>query len=267
FPPTNNSLSLYSFHAICTEVAEEPPPGTVRTFAGMPFVWIPAGRFDMGSAKTAAELSAIYGDREYYYSSEQPLHRVTITKGFWMGAHEVTQAEWTTWMGYNPSEFAGDNHPVESISWDECQLFIERLNASGEGVFRLPTEAEREYACRAGTTTEFYFGDSSSAFSEYEWGFNLTDYTTHPVARKKPNPWGLYDMHGNVTEWCADWYGKTYYSVSPEFDPQGPETGTFRVRRGGSFRSAVGFCRSAFRTWNRPDYVYSNTGVRLCRNK
>ncbi len=248
-------------------VAKDPAAGTVRAFVSMPFAWIPAGSFDMGSAKTAAELSQIYGDRVDYFSSEQPQHRVTITKGFWMGVHEVTQAEWMTVMNFNPSDVVGDDHPVEKVSWDECKIFIDGLNDKAQGIFRLPTEAEREYACRAGTTTEFYFGDDTGKFHEYEWGFDIADYSTHAVAQKKPNPWGLYDMHGNVMELCADWYNETYYTVSPESDPTGPNDGTFRVRRGGSFRSSIGGCRSAYRTWNKPAYHISNTGLRLCRDK
>jgi len=245
------------------------PPGcpgadpTQAEFAGIQFVRIPAGTFLMGSDKTAEELSEIYGDRVFYFQSEQPQHEVTISQGFWLGKFEVTQAQWRAVMGGNPSYDVGDNLPVEQVSWNECLEFIERLNALGEGVFRLPTEAEWEYACRAGTTTEFSFGDDLDLLDAYCWYFTNSGYRTHPVGGKSPNPWGLYDMHGNVFEWCKDWYGSEYYAAAPPLDPQGPDDGKYRVRRGGTFARTDSFCRSAFRFWNGPNDHLSNTGLRL----
>ena len=266
----------------------EPQAGEHRTFAGIDFIWIAPGDFMMGSTKTAEELSEEYGGaRVDYFDSEQPRHSVTISTGFWMGKYEVTQAQWSAVIGSNPAYYQGDqkpgvntdNYPVEQVRWADqdaggnpafgIQEFLKRLNARGEGTFRLPTEAEWEYACRAGTTTEFSFGDDISKFDEYGWAMTdlTTEYTTHPVGQKKPNPWGLYDIHGNVVEWCQDWYGNAYYAISPPTDPPGPSDGAHRVRRGGGFHRDKFMCRSAFRTWNRPNFTDSNTGLRLCRNR
>ena len=136
---------------------------------------------------------------------DEKQHRVTLTKGFYMGATEVTQSQWKAIMGNNPSYFKGDNRPVEKVSWDDCQEFIRELNLQeGGNKYRLPTEAEWEYTCRAGTTTRFCFGDSESRLGDYAWYSSNSSSKTHPVSRKKPNVWGLYDMHGNVWEWCED---------------------------------------------------------------
>ncbi len=240
-------------------------PDPEATFAGIEFVRIDAGTFFMGSTKTAEELSAIYGDRVFYFESEQPRHEVTLSKAFWMGRYEVTQAQWNALMESNPSAYPGDDRPVDQVTWDECQVFIERLNQLGEGVFRLPTEAEWEYACRAGTDTEFSYGDDLALLPDYCWFWDNSGYQTHPVGLKLPNAWGLYDMHGNVFEWCQDWYDETYYESSPELDPQGPEEGRYKVRRGGTYGRVGSFCRSAFRFWNRPDYRTSTVGLRLVR--
>ena len=211
--------------------------GDEQTFAGIVFKWIPAGTFYMGSLKTSAELSAIYGDRESFFDPEHPRHLVTITRGFWMGKYEVTQAQWSARMSGNPSGNVGADLPVEKVSWDDCQGFIAQLNQLGQGVFRLSTEAEWEYACRAGTETEFYWGDDASAADDYAWHCLSIDCTTQPVGKLRPNAWGLYDMSGNVREWCSDCYDATYYTADPVTDPQGPvppESGYVRrVRRGG----------------------------------
>ncbi len=247
------------------EEGEVLEPGTIRAFADIEFVWVPAGTFTMGTDKTSEELSALYGDFEFLFRSEQPAHTVTISQGFWLGRYEVTQSQWESLMGDNPSEYRGANRPVEMLSWDACQEFILKLNQQGAGVFRLPTEAEWEYACRAGSTGEFCFGDAVSTLGEYAWYFDNSVYTTHEVGKKKANAWGLYDMHGNVFEWCHDWHAEDYYSVSPAIDPQGPETGTFRVRRGGTYSRVPSYCRSSFRYWNRPDARLTTQGFRLCR--
>jgi formylglycine-generating enzyme required for sulfatase activity len=152
-------------------------------------------------------------------------------------------------MGTNPSEFKGAKNPAESVSWDECQEFLKKLNALGKerGEFRLPTEAEWEYACRAGTRTRFCSGDADAELADYAWYDANSGSTTHPVGEKKPNAWGLFDCHGNVWEWCADWWGHDYYGKSPRDDPTGPATGSGRVLRGGSWLYYPGLCRSAFR--------------------
>src|SRR5205085_11701074 len=175
-------------------------PQQMQSRAGVEFVWILAGSFMMGSEN---------GD-----SDEKPAHRVTISEGFYMGKYEVTQAQWQAVMGNNPSNFKGcDNCPVEQVSWDDAVSFIAKLNAQNDGyTYRLPTEAEWEYACRAGTTTAFAFGDSLSSEQanfdgDYPYGGapkGVYRQKTTSVGRFQPNAWGLYDMHGNVWEWCED---------------------------------------------------------------
>jgi formylglycine-generating enzyme required for sulfatase activity len=197
-------------------------PDKFTNSIGMKFVLIPAGEFTMGSP-----------ENEQGRDSNEPQHKVKITKPFYMQTTEVTQAQWKAVMGNNPSYFKGNDLPVETVSWDDAQEFIKKLSAK-EGVkYRLPTEAEWEYACRAGSTTKFYFGEDESKLDEYAWYHNNSDGKTHPVGQKKPNAWGLYDMHGNVWEWCQDWYGADYYKNSPAEDPQGPASAESRVLRGG----------------------------------
>ena len=149
------------------------------------------------------------------------------------------------------------------MSWNDCQDFIRKLNAKGQGTFRLPTEAEWEYACRAGTTTRFCYGDSDSGLGEYAWYSSNAGSKTHSVGQKRPNGWGLFDMHGNVWEWCEDWYGKDYYPSSPQTDPQGPKTGDRRVLRGGSWNYSPWYCRSANRSWLVPTSADSSFGFRV----
>ncbi len=244
----------------------EPTPGTVKTFAGIAFVWIPPGSFYMGTSKSPAELAEIYGGSPSLYTTEYPRHLVIISRGFWMSQTEITQKQWVDIMGYNPSNNRGDDFPVENLSWEDCQKFIEKLNQKGQGTFRLPTEAEWEYACRAGTSTEFYFGDNANEMDNYGWHFYNSNYQTHPVKQKNPNAWGLYDMHGNVWEWCQDWYDAEYYKVSPPVDPPGPATGNYKVLRGGTCLRTPARCRSAFRSWNVPDLTMPDQGFRICRN-
>jgi formylglycine-generating enzyme required for sulfatase activity len=249
------------------EAEVDPQPGEQRSFGGIPFVWIPPGTFIMGTDETAEAISDRYGDLEFFFRGEQPAHTVTISEGFWMGQYEVRQMDWLALMTENPSEFPGPNRPVERVSWDMCQSYIAALNERGEGTFRLPTEAEWEYVCRAGTTTEFSFGDSLSNLADHAWYFENSGFKTQPVGELLPNPLGIYDIHGNVYEWCADWYDEDYYAVSPETDPAGPETGRFRVRRGGFYQRVQSFCRSSFRTWNGPESQLSSSGFRLVRER
>jgi serine/threonine protein kinase len=186
-------------------------PGTVRTFeiypgVSMEFVWIPPGTFRMGSP--ADELG--------HEEDEGPLHEVRITKGFWLGRYEVTQGQWEPVMGSNPSYFLGEDRPVDSVSWTDVHDFIAKLNSWwGEELYRLPTEAEWEYACRAGTRTRFNFGTRDSQLGDFAWYGGNSGSKTHPVGRKRPNRWGLHDLLGNVWEWCQDWYDPRYYNTGP----------------------------------------------------
>ena len=148
------------------------------------------------------------------WDNEGPVYGVTISEGFWLGKYEVTQEEWEAVMGSNLSNYKGDDRPVENVSWEDVQKFITKLNeAEGSAVYRLPTEAEWEYACRAGSTTPWSFGDDGGKLGEYSWYSNNNSSSTRAVGRKKPNAWGLYDMHGNVWEWVQDWYGWDYYNA------------------------------------------------------
>ncbi|MDO4583372.1 MAG: SUMF1/EgtB/PvdO family nonheme iron enzyme [Planctomycetia bacterium] len=234
----------------------------VKTVKGVEYAfrWCPAGEFMMGSPE---------GELGRY--SEETQHRVRLTKGFWMLETEVTQAMWESVMGDNPSNFKGSNLPVEKVSWKDCQEFCQKLRSLGLNV-QLPTEAQWEYACRAGTTTSLNNGKNITSeegkgicynLSEVGWYEKNLDLTTHIVGQKKPNAWGLYDMHGNVYEWCQDWYDSGYYAESPTSDPEGPSSGAFRVFRGGSWNSIARFCRSAFRFHNTPAHRVDALGFRL----
>jgi formylglycine-generating enzyme required for sulfatase activity len=219
-------------------------------------VLIPAGEFKMGSVDKDA------------YDWEKPQHRVRITKPFYLGKYLVTQEQWEAVMGNNPSRFKGPKNPVETVSWDDCQKFLGKLNAksaAGGGKFQLPSEAQWEYACRAGSKTKYCFGDDESKLAEYAWYEKNMDSKTHPVGEKKPNAWGLYDMHGNVWEWCQDWWKDGYYKESPVDDPTGAATGDSRVRRGGSWDRPAWRCRSAFRDLVEPGYRGDFLGLRVSR--
>ncbi|MBL8191918.1 MAG: SUMF1/EgtB/PvdO family nonheme iron enzyme [Acidobacteria bacterium] len=210
---------------------------------------LPGGEFTMG------------GDR---YDDEKPPHQVKLSP-FAIGKCEVTQAQWKAVMGNNPSRFQGDNLPVELVSYEDIQSFLKKL---GNG-FRLPTEAEWEYAARAGTGTKYSFGDDEKLLREYAWFGENSDGKTYPVGEKKPNRFGLYDMHGNVWEWCSDWYGSGYYDECQRqgtiADPQGPGTGSVRVIRGGSWLNDAVSCRTANRGSGVPDDRSGNLGFRLVR--
>jgi len=198
----------------------------------MKMVLIPAGKFMMMS----------------YPGPKQ--HEVTISKPFYLGATEVTQAQYEAVMGTNPSQFKGVTNPVEQVSWDDAVEFCKKFSEKTHRTVRLPTEAEWEYACRAGTNTQFSFGDSDADLGDYVWWRENSGGTTHPVGQKKPNAWGLYDTHGNVWEWCADWYGD--YPKGAVTDPTGPDSGTDRVMRGGCYNNNPNLCRSARRGFNYP---------------
>ncbi|MBM3327732.1 MAG: formylglycine-generating enzyme family protein [Calditrichaeota bacterium] len=216
---------------------------------GMNFVLIPGGSFMMGSNDG--------------YENEKPVHRVEI-KSFYMMTTEVTQAQWRTVMGDNPSCFKGDDLPVEYVSWSDCQEFIKKLNQRDPGKgYRLPSEAEWEYACRAGTTTKYYTGDSESDLARAGWYYGNSDSKTHPVGQKQPNAWGLYDMHGNVWEWCEDWYHDTYNGAPGDGRAWTSPAGTYRVLRGGSWIDGGRYCRGAFRGRFGPDSHDGLNGFRV----
>jgi formylglycine-generating enzyme required for sulfatase activity len=199
---------------------------------------------------------------------------VTLTRGFYIQTTEVTQGQWKAVTGSNPSRFSscGDDCPVKKVSWEDVQEFIQKLNARGQGTYRLPTEAQWEYAARAGTDTPFYFGDClSTNQANYDGNYPLSGCskgryreTTIPGGSlNAPNAWGLHDMHGNVYEWCADWYGD--YPSGSVTNPTGPSTGSNRVGRGGSWSIDAGGCRSANRSSGSPGGRSGNLGFRLSR--
>jgi formylglycine-generating enzyme required for sulfatase activity len=215
------------------------------------FCWCPAGTFTMGSP-----------DSEDGRGEDEKQHRVTFSEGFVIAETAVTQKQWQTVMGNNPSSFKGDNLPVESVSWDDCQKYIAKLNNLGVAPkgfkFTLPTEAQWEYACRAGTTTLFNTG---SAISNNTANYGSGIGKTIKVGSYPPNAWGLYDMHGNVWEWCSDWYGD--YSSGTVTDPTGATKGSSRVIRGGCWRSRELRCRSATRGRGAPSSQNRDFGIRL----
>ncbi|MFC1540278.1 formylglycine-generating enzyme family protein [Gemmatimonadota bacterium] len=215
---------------------------------GMRFRLIPAGSFMMGSDTPQAQ------------QDEEPLHEVILSEPFYLGIHEVTQEQFRRVMGTNPSSFTGEEHPVEMVSWEDAQAFCRELSRLTGERYRLPTEAEWEYAARAGTRSMYYWG----AGDDHRYAVYDTSGTA-PVGSRRPNPWGLYDMSGNVWEWCADRYGEDYYRNAPELDPGGPDSGTFRVLRGGSWRNGAANLRIARRGWNRPDRGHSHDGFRVVK--
>ena len=232
--------------------AEAGPPRELRNSLGLEFVLIEPGTFAMGSPETETERS---GD-------EGPVHQVTLSQPFYLGKYEVTQEQWAAVMGSNPSYCSdcGGNCPVERVSWEDAQEFIAALNRQeGVNVYRLPTEAEWEYAARAGTRTTYHLW----AYAWYRSNSNV-GICTHPVGQKMPNRWGLYDMLGNVWEWTADWYGP--YTTGSVTDPRGPSTGARRVYRGGSLSSFANDCRAARRSdAARPGGRGRDLGFRLAR--
>jgi formylglycine-generating enzyme required for sulfatase activity len=205
----------------------------------MKLIFIRPGKFMMGSPDSEEGRKA----------DEGPQHEVAISKPFYLGLTEVTQAQYEAVMGTNPSQFKGPTNPVEMVTWNEAADFCRKLSAKTRKAVRLPTEAEWEYACRAGTKTRYSFGDADTDLGDYCWYHSNSGGTTHPVGQKKPNAWGLYDMHGNVMEWCADWYGN--YPSGACTDPQGPASGTHRVKRGGSYFYGFSYFPAFFRCAGR----------------
>jgi formylglycine-generating enzyme required for sulfatase activity len=232
-------------------------PGTRVVFGDIPVRWIPPGRFMMGSPYSEKGRGGIY-------SISETQHEVSLTSGFFLAETECTQAQWEALMGCNPSKFKRADHPVELVGWFDAQEFCQNLTAKHqkEGVlsegfkWRLPTEAEWEFAARAGSDAPYY-GD----LNEIAWYRGNSGGRSQPVKMKASNAWGLFDMLGNVSEWCADWNGE--YSVSAETDPFGPKSGSDRVIRGGSWDCGEEHIRCAFRCWFDPDFRFNNIGFRL----
>jgi len=265
------SLQTNSESAVDADACEPNPlAGEDYTIPGMEMemVWIEPGSFWMGSPEI-----------EPGRKIDEIRHQVTLTQGYWMGKYEVTTAQWESLMGSEndkPKKQKPDS-PVEEVSWSDVQDFLEKLNKLEvkanrlpEGYrYLLPTEAQWEYACRAGTDSAYSFGDSADDLSDYAWyydnsatGFLFSKRRhLHPVGKKSPNPWGLHDMHGNVYEWCHDWY--LGYEPDPAIDPAGPDNGAFRVLRGGSWYVGPEDCRSAIRRRHSPTYRVHSIGFRL----
>ncbi len=268
---------------------------------GMELVTIPAGSFYMGSCKLSEADKEANKKRKFMglppkkaacpsgagadsdaYDNETPQHKVTISKSFQLGKYEVTLGQFKKFiiaagrddlltddfMKYNNH---GDSAAVCKVSWNDAQAFIRWLNKKEGGKhYRLPTEAEWEYAARAGSISRYPWGNSSSSAGSYAWyeknAYDVGKKYAHTVGQHKPNSWGLYDMQGNVWEWCGDWYGEKYYRNTPLVDPQGPSSGEYRVSRGGSWSSSAGLLRSADRYGHSPGYrVNGDVGFRLLR--
>ena len=214
-------------------------------------VYVSGGTFTMGA--TSEQGSDVY-------DNEKPTHNVTLSS-YYICKYEVTQALWRAVMGNNPSNFKGDNLPVEYVSWDDCQTFINRLNSYTGRNLRLPTEAEWEFAARGGNYSRHYKYSGSNYISDVAWYSDNSGNRTHPVGTKQANELGLYDMSGNVYEWCSDWYGS--YSSYSQNDPTGPNSGSYRVRRGGCWYYYASFCRSSYRFGSSPGYRLYYLGLRL----
>jgi formylglycine-generating enzyme required for sulfatase activity len=224
----------------------------------MEFVYIKRAVFVMGGKETPGPE---------WQLDEKPEHRVTLSKGYFLGKTEVTQAQWEAVMGSNPSKWKGPDLPVEQINWDDAQNFLKKLTEKCRGQLKgrsavLPTEAQWEYAYRAGTKTKWTFGDNDKGIGDYAWTKENSGGQTHPVAQKKPNPWGLYDMGGNLWEWCQDWGAP--FPPGDAVDPVGPTTGTQRVLRGGSFDYVAAPTRTSFRSRYNPSPRDANDGLRVC---
>ena len=230
----------------------EPSTLQNQNFGGIDFVWCPPGTFLMGSPEEEAGRS-----------KEELLHQVTLTRGFWIGKYPVTQGQWLDVMGQNPSECrdAGLEAPIETVSWDDAQEFCRALSQRDDREYRLPTEAEWEYACRAESSSIWCFGYDEEKLGDYAWYDMNSDGQTHPVGQKAPNDWGIHDMHGNVFEWCQDMYGD--YPEGSTTDPHGPDDRVFPVYRGGSAFNGARYCRSAFR-WRFAHHTRTiNLGFRV----
>ena len=223
----------------------------VKNGINIEMVKVEAGSFNMGATPEMVNP----------WEDEKPVHRVTLTNDYYIGKYEVTQALWQAVMGKNPSWFKGNDLPVEQVSWNDCQDFISKLNAMTGKRFRLPTEAEWEYAARGGKKSRSYQYSGSNTLGDVAWYSDNSGSKTHAVGTKQPNELGIYDMAGNVDEWCQDWY--VSYSSSPQTNPTGAASGSDRVSRGGSWDFSARGCRSSYRRGNTPDFRNGDLGLRL----
>jgi formylglycine-generating enzyme required for sulfatase activity len=233
--------------------------GDVRPFQRIEFAWIPAGQFRMGSPTTEPDRRA-----------DETEHMVTISHGFWMGRYEVTRAQWYSVMKNPPADYNEETEgdmPMGGVTWAECEAFVAELNRGREAGFSMPTEAEWEYACRAGGMDAYSCGSDSACLAGHAWYAGNSKGKAHPVGQAAPNAWGLYDMHGNVWEWCQDFYGE--YPQRRVVDPTGPRTGQYTILRGGSWFSPSEECRAARRFVFVPGYFTDRSiiGFRLARTR
>ena len=249
-----------SNHRSAPAPAPKPAPAPIpenQTFTvnGVTFtmIGVQGGTFTMGATREQG------GDA---WDSEKPAHRVTLSS-LYIGQTEVTQELWVAVMGSNPSDRKGPKRPVEQVSWDDCQEFVTKLNALTGQNFRLPTEAEWEYAARGGSKSQGYKYSGSNNLDDVAWFYANSGRNTHDVATKQPNELGIYDMSGNVNEWCQDWFGENYYSSSPSSNPTGPASGSGRVYHGGCWLSVARGCRVAFRYRFDADLRGDDLGFRL----
>ena len=216
-------------------------------------VAVQGGTFMMGATEEQGDDA---------YDDEKPVHSVSLD-GFYIGKYEVTQGQWKAVMGTNPSYFKGDDLPVEDVSWNDAVSFCEKLSEMTGKTFRLPTEAEWEYAARGGQQVDGTKYAGSNTLDDVAWSTGNSSSKTHPVGTKQPNALGLYDMSGNVCEWCSDWHGSNYYSSSPSVNPQGPSSGVSRVIRGGDWNYGARYCRVSSRGDYTSDYRNSDLGFRV----
>jgi formylglycine-generating enzyme required for sulfatase activity len=248
-------LTIALTQAMCKKEKEKEKvtedPVAPSTADGM--VFVKGGTFTMGCTSEQNDC----------LDSEKPTHSVTLSD-YYIGKYEVTQAQWKEVMGTSPSSFVGDKLPVETVSWEDVQDFITKLNAKTELSYRLPTEAEWEYAARGGAQSKGYLYSGSNTIGNVAWYWDNSDTTTHPVGTKLPNELGIYDMSGNVWEWCSDWYDS--YSSSAQTNPTGASSGSYRVLRGGCWLSYASYCRVADRFSRSPSISYINLGFRFARS-
>jgi formylglycine-generating enzyme required for sulfatase activity len=258
------NLSNSSLFSLTNSPIRNPSSSPISNSLGMEFILIPVGEFDMGSPSREKR-------RKLW---ESPVHRVTIKKPFYLGRYPVMQEQWQKVMGNNPSFFKGDKHPVENVSWVEAQVFLQKLNSLEKAyenacIYRLPTEAEWEYAARAGTATSYFFGDDESKLKEYAWFLANSGFETHPAGLKKSNSWGLYDIYGNVGEWVQDEYHISYKGAPTDGrawgNPLPSVSVPVRVRRGGGWNGNAGCCRSAERLFAAQDRRLNSLGLRVVR--